>query len=781
MSDTSYTAARPKVVTDAIAFQTGSGNAFAGQRKREIDDLRCQVPKFLWPEDVAQARSGSTIGGVTIPPRPMLSIPKLDQPIQLQMNQLRQAHLGVQIHPVSKDADTDTATMLQGYYRFIERDSRANLAREWGADRGMKCGMGWYRVNVVYDDTTDDPTDLKIRIERILRQGSVFPDPFAQEPDFSDGKKLLYASFMAQDAFKAAYPKAKLASYDDDTIANLAELAPFWFEGEGEQRAVCVAEYFYTEYRDREWVILDNGAWAYADEIPTGRMTHPTAGKTRKVKEPILKWCKLNACEVLEETEWNGKYIPFVPCIGKELQTFDAERRWFGIYSTNKDSAHLFNVAVSNAVEISALEPKAPWIGYTGQFKTNNKQWQLANTRNIPYLEADLVMINGQIAPLPQRTQHNPNLGASVALIEIADNNLQAGTAMYDALLGKTDRDDSGKKVLALQDQSLASNSHWIANLADISMTYESLVILDMLPRILDRQGRVVRILGEDGEQQEAILNHPFVIDPNTKRPVPVPEWNEGDPIPPNTKYYNLKKGTYGRAVTIGKSYQTRAQQGADAFSQLLMAQPDLIKFVGDIWMGFQDFPGHELAAKRLKAAIPPEIKQVDDEQGGPDPQQLQAELQKAEQGAQMMKSIIEEQAKAIETDQIKETAESQRAVEEHAAKLQIEKVKATLAITLQKMKDDHAYRLEQLKQAHADLEREDEQAHETALAAADDASAREQAEAQATHDAAMAAASALDADDKAERSHEHSMESQSQSESAAEKQAKMKPKAGEK
>lgn len=768
--------ARPESVRKALAFQKRSAEAFAPQRKREIDDLKCQVPALVWPEDVAAARRGSTIGGISIPPRPMLSIDKLGQPVKLQMNQLRRAHLGVQITPVGKKANAKTADVLQGLYRSIDRDSKANLARVWGSDRAMKCGMGWYRVNVEYDETTDDPFDLKITISRLLRQSSCFPDPFAEQPDFSDGKEFLYVSIMPWETYKSEHKDTALASLDDDAFTQLQSDWPFWLTGDGDTRAVVVAEYFYTVYKTRQWIILDDGSFAFADEIPEGRKKHPTAGKTRTVNQPTLHWCKVNALEELESSEWNGKYIPFIPCIGDEQQPFDGERRWFGIYSTNKDSAHLFNVAVSNAAEISALEPRATWKGPTGSFKTNNKQWQLANVRNLPYLEYDPVVVNGVMAPPPEREVAQKNLGNSIALIEIADNNLQAGTAMYDDLLGKSDRDTSGKKVLALQDQSQASNSHWIANLAEISMPYEAKVVLDLIPKIYDRPGRVAQLTGEDNEQREVILNQPFTRG-DDKRPVPVEDWEDGQPIPDGAEHYDLTQGAYGVAVSIGKSYQTRAQQGADAFSQLLMAQPDLIKFVGDIWMGFQDFPGHELAAKRLKAAIPPEIKQVDDEQGGPDPQQLQAELQKAEQGAQMMKSIIEEQAKAIETDQIKETAESQRAVEEHAAKLQIEKVKATLAITLQKMKDDHAYRLEQLKQAHADLEREDEQAHETALAAAGDASAREQAEAQATHDAAMAAAGALDADDKAERSHQHSMESQSQSESAAEKQAKLKPK----
>lgn len=767
---------RPPSVANAVAFQKRSAEAFSGQRKRETDDLKCQIPSGLWPADVVTARKGSNVGGINIPARPMLSIPKLDQPVQIQMNQMRAAHLGVHIRPLNQQANKETAEIKQGLYRSIEVDSHADQGRLWGADRALKCGTGWYRVNVVYDDTTDDPFDLTIRIERILRQGSCFPDPFAQQPDFSDGKEFLYVSFLSLATFKETYKQSKICQFEGDELKAWMDDAPFWFEGDSENPAICVAEYFYTEYRDREWVIADDGAFVFADEVPAGR-TISKDTKRRKVKEPVIKWAKVTACDELESETWNGKYIPFIPCIGRELQTFDGERRWFGLYSTNKDSAHLFNVAVSNAVEVSALEPKAPWIGAVGQFKTNNKQWQLANVRNLPYLEYDPVTVGGNLAPPPQRNLGGSNLGPSIALIEIADNNLQAGTAMYEPTLGKSERDDPAKKVLALQDQGLVSNSHWLANLAEISMPYEAKVVLDLMPKVFDRPGRSCYVTGEDGEQTEVILNHPFVTDPKTQRPVMVEGWQEGDPVPEGAKFYNLTEGKYGCVVTVGKRFETRAREGADAFSQLLMAQPELIKVLGDIWMGFQDFPGHELAAKRLKAAIPPGIKQADNEEGQPDAQALQAELQMAEQGAQMMKAIIEEQGKAIETDAIKAQAKLREVQESNRAKVDIEALKLQHAETMLRLKQDFDLRMKLLELGHADLEREDEQAHEAAMAGAAAAEANAAAERAEAHDVDMAERGHLGTLDEGEASHAHSMESQTQAESAAAKQAAMKPK----
>jgi hypothetical protein len=108
---------------------------------------------------VKDTRKAQTIDGIIVlPERPSLSIPTLDQPIQLALNQERQAHLGVQVHPLTEDADDDTAEVLQGLYRRIETDSRADLARSWAHERAVKCGRGWYRVNKVMDrDSPENP------------------------------------------------------------------------------------------------------------------------------------------------------------------------------------------------------------------------------------------------------------------------------------------------------------------------------------------------------------------------------------------------------------------------------------------------------------------------------------------------------------------------------------------------------------------------------------------------------------------------------------------------
>ena len=79
----------------ALACYKLGVEAIQKQVDREKDDLRCQVPELMWPDDVKAQRAGQLVAGMPLPPRPMISIPSLDQPVQLVLNQEKGAHLGV--------------------------------------------------------------------------------------------------------------------------------------------------------------------------------------------------------------------------------------------------------------------------------------------------------------------------------------------------------------------------------------------------------------------------------------------------------------------------------------------------------------------------------------------------------------------------------------------------------------------------------------------------------------------------------------------------------------
>ena len=705
------------------------------QREREKDDLRFQVPEEQWDEGARRQRLGYSVDGVPTPARPILSISKLDQPIQLVLNQQRAAHLSVRISPLSPDADDEVATILEGIYRRIERDSHAHLARAWAFDRAVKCGRGAYRVITCYDEEGGHPFDQVIKIERILHQDAVYFDPSATKADFSDGEYTFVTAWVPRATFKREWPDAEYSKMEQHAFDDLVKESPEWVRGDGETEAVLVIEYWYKVHD--------------TEEVKAGDQKR----KRDKVK---VCWAKCTGYEVLETGEWNGKYIPIIPVIGRELQPYDAERRWVGVIGPAKDAQRLYNYAASSAVELAALEPKAPYIGAEGQFEGHEAEWLQANIRNFPYLEYKPTTIAGEMMPPPQRAQVDVGrLGPSMQLLAQADNFIQSSTSTFDPSLGRQNpREKSGRAILALQQQSDSGNSHYLQNLADVSMAYEAKVVLDLIPSIYDRPGRIARTLSDEEGDEAIILNAPFYHDPRTKRPMPLPPGARPPlppgppppgmrppgmmppgpprpmggpppgpppmmPQPPKVKQYDLRKGIYSVAVSIGKSHQTALDEGAEEIGQILQAQPQLMPIIGPLYFKYRDFPGAREIGELLGKMRDKQFPGLVTNEEGPSPEQMQAQVQGLQQQLQMMQAQLQAAIKAIETEQVKQQATLQKAQMDNQAKLEIAKMEQQTKLLLQGLTAKMDALQAALSHRHDAEEGEAERVHELGLEAA--------------------------------------------------------------
>jgi hypothetical protein len=167
----------------------------------------------------------------------------------------------------------------------------------------------------------------------------------------------------------------------------------------------------------------------------------------------------------------------------------------------------MYNYWVSQEAEMLALAPKAPFIGYGGQFEGYEDKWKTANTTNWPYLEVnpDVTDGAGAVLPLPQRAQ--PPM-ASSGLLQAkagASDDIKSSTGQYDSSLGATSNERSGRAILAREKQSDTGTYHYVDNLAR-AIRYCGRQLVDMIPKIYDTE-RIARIIGIDGEVKTAKMN----------------------------------------------------------------------------------------------------------------------------------------------------------------------------------------------------------------------------------------------------------------------------------
>ncbi len=692
-----------------------ASEAWDKQRIREKEDLEYQIPENQWTPQARKEREG----------RPTLSIDRISQPRQLILNQMRSAQLGVQIHPVSEDADDDGAEVRQGIYRHIERNSRAAIARYWAFDRATTAGTGAYMVLTEYDEDSDVKGDQKIVVKRILHQDGVLFDPSAQEPDFSDGHFVFIESWLSRDEFKRQFPKAKVPEKGSLEWESAFSEAPDWFRDED----VLTVWYWWKEF-DKD-------------------------GTVRKIHcDKLCSW------EALEEETFPGKLIPIIPVVGKELQPYDAERHWVGMIRPMKDGQELYNFAASSLVESMAAEPKAPWVLVPEQIEGYEEWWDHANTRNFTRLPYKPVVKDGLLVPPPQRTQvDSSKMQLSLMALQQADQFLMATSATFEASQGRlSQKERSGKAILALQQQSDSGNSHFLQNYAEYSLPYEARVILGLMPIVYDRPGRVTHILrGDDDKTEAVILNKPFIVDPQTKRPKPYEEPKPAPPgmstslpprppmagpqgaapgpapmagppqPPPQPKHYDLTKGKYSVAVSVGKSFQTRLQEGSAMIGELLGNKPELFMPMADIYLKFQDWPGHEEMAKRMRRVIGQQYPGLLDEgqAGQPSPDQLKAQIEGMGRQMQAMTQQLQAAVQAIQTKQAEQAAKIQIAEMERDTKLRISAADNETKLAIAGMEKKVETLLELLNLERESRHVEAAQAHEA-----------EQAELQRQHEA---------------------------------------------
>src|SRR5882672_2492268 len=146
-------------------------------RQRALDDLKFKAGD-QWPEAIRANR--------TIEKRPCLTINKMKTFVHQITNDQRQNRPAINVSPVGDKGDPETAKMLKGLIKHIERQSNADVAYDTGFDSAVSNGWGYWRVLTEYED--DDSFDQVIKVARIRNPFRVYLDPDHEEPDGSDAR-----------------------------------------------------------------------------------------------------------------------------------------------------------------------------------------------------------------------------------------------------------------------------------------------------------------------------------------------------------------------------------------------------------------------------------------------------------------------------------------------------------------------------------------------------------------------------------------------------------------
>jgi hypothetical protein len=599
------------------------------------EDLLFCNPDCQWGEDVKAKRNG----------RPTYASDRLNAQVKNLTNSQRENRPGITVDPCGDGADEETARVIQGLFRHIEQRSKGDLAYDCSFEDCVRMGLGIWRILTQYED--DNSFDQEIIISPITNIFNCLPDPYFKSPDGSDMEDFFIYEAMSREEFMNAYPNARVVTWGpgDWTTTNCS-----WINNS--DKSIIVAEYWHKTFESRTMVRLQDGT--IKDKADCSKDELQLIVQSREVEVPKIECLKLNGDEILERTDWMGKYIPFVICFGDRLLDVNTNKTIYsGLVRKCREEQTMLNVAKSTAVELIAAMPKTPWVGATGFTASHKADWQDINTKNLAYIEYDIVDDQGNELPPPQRNVQDVPIQGIMGFMESIENDIKATNSMYDPNLGEKVSNQSGIAIKSLQQQGSITNFHYSDNLARaIRLTGE--IIMDLIPKIYSEK-RVVRIIGLDDKAELVTLNDPDALD----------------------GVYDLSKGRYEVAVTSGPSYLTRRQENLNKMIEMVKSDPNLMTTHADLIFSQMDFPMKQAFVERSVAALPPQLKPIPKD--GPDPaQQIQTLSQQLDQAHQMIQQLsltLQKETQLANTEQ---------------TKLQIAQLNAQTEMVKQKRSEDH-------------------------------------------------------------------------------------------
>lgn len=572
---------------------------WSDNRTRALDDVKHLDGEGQWPEKIKEERTNDG--------RPCLFVNRLPGFVDQVVGDERQNRPRIRVKPVDNKSDPEIAKILEGLIRNIEYTSHAEHAYDTAFEHGAGHGFGYFRILKEY--AGEDTFEQNLVIRRVKNSFSVYPDPAAQEADYSDMRYCFVTEVITKDDFKARFPNATIPS-DFEISSSTGTQYEGWFLSD----KVRIGEYWEREPVKQVIVQLDNGIVMRKEDATPDRLmemavivdpdtgmqameTPPSIIKERAVKSWQVTQYIVSGYEVLEgPIKWDGQYIPIIPVLGKEL-VVDGKTIYRGVIRNAKDSQRAYNYWRSMATETVALQPRAPYLATTQQVAGYEDIWKNANRKSYSYLP-----YNSTGDPIPQRQFPASIPQGAFTEAQVAVDDMKATTGIYDASLGNRSNETSGKAIIARQREGDVGTFPFHDNLSR-AIQHGGRILVEMIPKTYDT-ARVERIRNEDGTDKLIPINQGGI-------------GKDGIPFILN----DITVGKYDVVVEAGPSYSTQRQEAAESIVAFMQALPGQAPLMADIAAKNMDWPEADKIAQRLRKTLPQGIAEPEEGEGQPPPQ----------------------------------------------------------------------------------------------------------------------------------------------------------------
>lgn len=598
--------------------------------------------------------------------RPYISINECKPPIDQVETDIRLNPPGPICHPVGDGADADTADVIAGLIRETEYHSDAKVSYVTAGKHSAISGYGVIEYGTRYVD--DRTTDQELYVIENEDPGMWYFDPTSRKPNRQDAMMALKGPrVLSKEAYELEYStKRKVLSprYIESFAGNVQGM--FGWAGDyasmntwstGGKGPYWVAEFWRITITTEKSRLYTDLVWRKDSEIKGRPIPAGVAVKTdedgddsdyiRDVpKRKVMKYV-VDACEVLDETEWIGDHIPALAVLGPETY-IDGKLHRGSLVAGMIDPQKALNYTATSMMEIAGKVTRAPWIGTKGQFEDpgddGRNKWETSTTEDHAWLAVEPVTMVDEatgkttFAPLPQRNMMEAAIQWCLQLAGFFKDAIQAASAYSATSLGKRTADQSGEAIKALQAESNKGTYSYPDGVnSAVAVMYQQW--LDIFPLLLDAP-RAQTIIQANGQHEQALINQFFDH----------PAGEKSEDGKTKQKIHDIRIGRYSVRVDAGPSLETRNQAAMGNLNELFKAAPQLLQI-----------PGVAASYARLLGDGNPRVEQIadmlpggNDDQQNPQQvqqqnQQLQAKVQQLTQVAQQMQQAIQAKLPEIE------------------------------------------------------------------------------------------------------------------------------------
>ncbi len=610
--------------------------------------------------------------------RPCLVFDELNQYVNQLVNSVRLEKRAIELLPRGSGANDKEAEHRANIVRGIEYESNAQAAYIRAFEDAVIGGYGFARVHKEY--VNDNSFEMELRIEPVVNPDSILMDPDAKKADMSDARFFFEEMPMRMEVYKQEFPNSKFEpsmmqdgstvnSFNGDTSS--CNILSYWYVSKTPDQLLYLRFADGTEGKAnlsdlrKEGYSLSESALVLKQEDGS-EVVIAEVLKSRKNYRVAIKNCITNLQEILEESEWEGQYLPIAVCLAKEIYIPNGtatQRRFMPLVSLARDPYMLYCYYRSTEAEIVGQTPKTPYVGYAGQFAGFEQEWEMVNRAPLPYLQANATTeeIPGQVLPLPQKANYEPPIQALEIGAESARRAIQAAMGI-SALPTAAQRQNekSGVALERIATQQAQGSFHFVDNYQMNFLKRLGIIINDMLPKVYDTS-RDVASYDKLGKFKMLRINE-------------APEAQEGE-----AEAIQLTDSDYTVTIGSGPSFDSQREE-ADQFLNGLAGTPMGERVMDLIVKMKQLGPIGDEIAERL---TPPDIKAQ--QEMGDIPPQIASQLQQMQQAIE----ALNEYAKELE----KENATLKANVLQEAIKIkgeiQKELVKGKIQLVQQAVKED--------------------------------------------------------------------------------------------